>query len=72
MAVNLHFILFDRQRLTGSDTQLLFDQIHTGDHFGNRVFHLDTGVHFNEIELAVFIQELKGTRTAVADFHTGF
>ncbi|MNI20288.1 hypothetical protein D3C73_737620 [compost metagenome] len=72
VAVNLHFFLFDRQRLTGSDTQLLFNQIHAGDHLGNRMLNLNTGVHFDEIELAVFIQELESACAAVTDFHTGF
>ncbi len=34
------------------------------------MFHLHAGVHFNEIKLAVFVQELKGARTAVANFFT--
>lgn len=72
MAANHHFILLDRQRLAGCDTQLLFDQVNAGDHFSYRMLYLDTGVHFNEVELAVFEQELKGTRPAVADIHTGF
>ena len=32
------------------------------------MLHLDAGVHFDEIKLAVFIQKLKCARTAVADF----
>src|SRR5471032_2859128 len=72
VALNAYFILLDRQRLTGSDTQLLFDQVNAGDHFSNRMLNLNTGVHFDEIELAVFIKELESTRTAVVDIHTGF
>src|SRR5690606_8698920 len=58
MAFDHNFFLFDGQWLTRSDTQLLFDQVNAGDHFGNRVFNLNTGVHLNEVELAVFEQEL--------------
>ena len=72
MAANVNFFLLDRQRLTGSDTQLFFDQVNAGDHFCNRVFYLNTGVHFDEIELAVFEQELESTCTAIADINTRF
>lgn len=72
MAANVNFFLLDRQRLTGSDTQLFFDQVNAGDHFSNRVFYLNTGVHFDEIELAVFEQELESTCTAIADINTRF
>jgi hypothetical protein len=37
---------------------VFFDQVNAGDHFGNRVFNLNTGVHLDEVELAVFEQEL--------------
>ena len=36
------------------------------------MFNLNTGVHLNEVELAVFKQELKCTCSAVADIYTGF
>ena len=72
MAFNHNFILLDGQRLTRCDAQLLFDQVNTGNHLGHRVFNLNTGVHFNEVELAVFEQELKSTRPAIADIDTGF
>ena len=72
MAFDFHFALFDRQWLAGRNAQLLFDQIHTGDHLGNRMLNLDTGVHFDEEELTVFIQELESTCATVADIHTGF
>src|SRR5690606_29197154 len=72
MAFDHYFFLFDGQRLAGSDTQLLFDQVNAGDHFGNRVFNLNTGVHLNEVELTVFEQEFEGTRPAIADVDTRF
>ena len=37
------------------------------DRFGHRVFHLKTGVHFDEIELALFIEELDGASACVFD-----
>ena len=36
------------------------------------MFNLNTGVHFNEVELAVFEQELESTRPAIADINAGF
>ncbi|KAG0927779.1 hypothetical protein G6F31_017928 [Rhizopus arrhizus] len=48
-----HVALLDRQLLAGGDLQLLGHQVDAGDHFGDRMLHLDAGVHFNEIELAV-------------------
>lgn len=72
MAFNHNFVLLDGQRLTRCDAQLLFDQVNAGDHFGYRVFNLNTGVHLNEVELAVFEQELESTRPAIADINTGF
>src|SRR5699024_927572 len=72
MAANVNFFLLDRQRWNGSDTQLFFDQVNAGDHFGIRMFYLNTGVHFDEIELAVFEQELESTCAAIADINTRF
>jgi hypothetical protein len=67
MATDADVLLGDRQGLTGGDAQLLLDEVDAGDHLGDRVFDLDTGVHLDEVELAVLIQELEGARTAVAD-----
>lgn len=36
------------------------------------MFYLNTGVHFDEIELAVFEQELESTCAAIADINTRF
>src|SRR5690606_38621518 len=72
MTIEHHIALLDRQLLPGSDTQLLADQIDTGDHFGDRVFDLHAGVHFNEIELPAFEQELEGAGAAVTDADAGF
>ena len=71
MATDADILLGDRQGLAGGDAQLLLDQIDTSNHLGDRMLNLDTGVHFDEIELAVFVQELESTRTAVADLDTG-
>ena len=37
-----------------------------GDHLGDRVFDLQPGVHLEEVEAAVLVEELDGSRTFVA------
>src|SRR5262245_23413629 len=41
-------LLFERERLPVREANLLLDEIDAGHHFGDRVLHLDTGVHFHE------------------------
>ena len=69
MAVELDIFLFDRQRFAIGNADLFADQIDPGDRFGDGVFHLQAGVHFDEIELAVFPQELDRASPAIA--HVG-
>ena len=66
VALELDFVLRDRQRLARCDTDLFADQVDPGDHFGDRVLDLQAGVHFDEIELAVFPQEFDRAGTAIA------
>ncbi|MNE29153.1 hypothetical protein D3C80_1226250 [compost metagenome] len=72
MTFHHNFFLLDGQRLTRRDTQLFFDQVNAGNHFSHRVFNLNTGVHLNEVELAVFEQEFERTSTAIADIDARF
>ncbi len=67
MAIDTDVVLADAEAGSASDSQLFLDDIHTGNHFCDRVFHLYAGIHFNEIELFVLIQEFQGTGAAV--FH---
>ena len=46
-------LLGERQRFTRRDSDLPLDQIEPGDHFGDRMLHLQAGVHLHEIESAV-------------------
>jgi hypothetical protein len=39
--------------------------------FGHRVLHLHAGVHLDEIELAVLVQEFEGAGAAVPDLLAG-
>src|SRR5258705_8511378 len=45
VAGKLDVRLYERQRLAARDAQLLGDQIDARDHFGDRVFYLNAGVH---------------------------
>src|SRR5580693_3733966 len=59
--------------LTARDTDLRFHQIDSGHCFGDRMLNLDTGVYFDEVEIAFLIhQEFNGSRIAVADGADGF
>ena len=52
----------------GGDPEHLLDEILTGDHFGDRVLDLETGVHLEEVEVLVLIAEhLDGTGGVVVD-----
>src|SRR5699024_4754884 len=71
MAAQLDVVLCVAQRFAGGDAQLLGHQIDAGDHFRHRMLDLDTGVHFDEMELIVFVQELERAGTAIADALAG-
>ena len=60
MAVELHVLLREREVAAGGDADLLEDEVDVGDHLGHRMLDLDAGVHLDEIELAVLVQELDG------------
>ena len=50
------------------DAELRFDEVDACNHFGYAMFHLDAGVHLDEVDLAVFVhQELDGAGVPVAD-----
>jgi hypothetical protein len=48
----------ERHRFAGGDADLLAHQIDAEDRLGHRVFDLQTGVHLDEVELAVLVEEL--------------
>ena len=52
-AVDGQVFLLERQGLAGGGTQHLFDQVQAGDQLGDRVLHLQAGVHFQEVEALV-------------------
>src|SRR2546428_267052 len=58
----------ERQRLARGDANLLLHQVEIGAHLGDRVLHLDAGVHLHEIEGPVLVeQEFDRSRANIAD-----
>ena len=56
------------QRVPLGDGELQGHQVETGDEFGDRVFHLEPGVHLQEVERSAAVQhELDRARAHVAD-----
>src|SRR5262245_3120221 len=45
------------ERLPTGDSNLLFDQIKSCNHFCNGMLHLEAGIHFQEIEMLVGVNE---------------
>jgi hypothetical protein len=68
MAAALNFVLAQRQRFAGGDSQLPFDEVEAGDHFGDRVLDLQACIHLDEEHAAVRRDhEFDSAGTAVAD-----
>ena len=71
MACEGHVFLRERKRLSFGDADLFADEVDAGNHFGDRVFDLKPGVHFDEIELTIFPKKLDGTGAAIAHVSHG-
>src|SRR5262249_23364520 len=67
VAADLHVALAVGEALAAGDQQLRLHQVDAGDELGDRVLDLDAGVHLDEVELAVLVEELHGAGAAVAD-----
>src|SRR5262249_18579007 len=71
MSVEVDLLLRAREALAGSDADLLADQIDVADHLGHRMFDLEPGVHLDEVELAVLVEELDGAGAPIAHLGHG-
>src|SRR5690606_18109333 len=71
VAFQHHVLLPDRELLPGGDIELFADQLDAGDHLGDRVLDLDAGVHLDEVEATVLVQELERAGAAVPDPDAG-
>src|SRR5947209_6386479 len=57
------------QLLAIRNADLCLHQIHSGYHLGNRVLHLNAGVHLDKVHAFIFIhEELNGASILVANF----
>src|SRR4029450_4465177 len=56
--VKLHVALGELELAAGGDADLLEHEVDVGDHLGDGMLDLDAGIHLDEIELAVLVQEL--------------
>ena len=71
--VEFGIIVFSAQSVSSSHFDLLRNQVIINDLFGNRVFNLNSRVHFHKIEIAVFVhQKLNCTCPFIFDKFGGF
>ena len=52
-----HVFLAQRQGLAGGDADHLLDQIDAGHQLGHRMLHLQAGVHLQEVEIALLVDD---------------
>ena len=57
MAFEHNVLLGEGQRRTRSNADLLADDVDAGDGFGHRMLHLQAGVHLEEVEVALLVNE---------------
>ncbi len=55
MPLNFNVILTLIEGKACSDFDLFLNQIHACHHFGDRVFNLNSGIHFNKIKFHVLV-----------------
>ena len=67
MTADFDIALLEGKTLAGRDADLFGYDINPGDEFCHRMLDLYAGVHFNEVELTVFVEEFERAGTAVAD-----
>ena len=59
-------VLREAERLAGGDAQLPLHEVEPGDELGHGVLDLQAGVHLEEVELAVLVEELDRAGVDVA------
>ncbi len=71
VAAHRDVALREGELLAGGDADLHLHDVDAGHQLGHRVLDLHAGVHLDEVELAVLVQELEGARAAVAHLLAG-
>ena len=60
VAVKAHVLLLEQELGARRNPDLLENEVDVGDHLGYGMLDLNPGIHFDEIELPVLVQELDG------------
>ena len=76
-SAELDIILFVRQRISGGNSYHIAHQVNPRALFRHRMFHLQAGIHFQEVEVLVFVHhKLQRPGTIITDslasFHRHF
>src|SRR5690554_2789366 len=71
VTAKLDILLAEGQSFSGGDADLLLHDVDAGDLLGDRMLDLHARVHFDEVELAILVQELEGAGAAIADAPAG-
>src|SRR5690606_28592177 len=67
MDVEMDVVLPDGEAAAGGDADLLVHEVDAGDRLRHRMLDLQARVHFDEIELAVLVEELDGAGARIAE-----
>ena len=57
VTLDAQVFLLQPKDFSAGDADLLFHKVHAGDHLGDGMFDLQAGVHFEEIEIPIGIDE---------------
>ncbi len=57
MPANHDVVLREWQSFTVRDADLQVHQVEPGDQFGHRMFHLQTRIHFQEVEILLLVDQ---------------
>ena len=71
MTAERNILLTEQEFFSCRHTNLLLHQINSSDELRHRMLNLNARVHFDEIKLAILIQKLKRTGTAIFDLAAG-
>src|SRR5476651_1493207 len=71
MALEHDVLLGEAQRCAGGDADLLAHDIDAGDRLADRMLDLQAGIHFDEIEVAVFVEEFNRAGAQIAQLFQG-
>src|SRR5699024_6763318 len=71
VAVEADVLLPEGQGMAGCDADLFAHQVDPGNHLGDRMLDLQAGVHLDEVELPVLVEELQSSCGAVSQLQHG-